>query len=666
MPLDNLSLPVDIPWERECVSGRMIDRNICDREFPYRWRSSVAVFSYEPPEEYQEYEGQIVSYLKVIGTVTGFQPDPEEVGLAERRVDSYWLDPGLIEDYKDIVSDYYGCYGAILEVAVAPPAGYDPCADEDGDGTDGSDGDGDGGDGDDDVIIDVDEEEEGQDEEEQEEVPLSEYPYIVDFEPKKREVYETVTETGEQMSRSLENVNVRKGTTTTDTHEVLDVFSGFNVGVQTQKGGGELGVQGQWGTRDIDKEERTDVRTTDRAREMRESFSHTTQLTQMYHQLSSYHLGTNRAVFYMLPRPHIAQAEETFVNGPRLLEGIQEFMLVVMRPDDMDAPGVEAYLETAHIASEPNYEYETDTAPLTLHVEAPCIDTGGGFGDDSNTTEAEKSETYRPPTGWEVDVGRNGGAEITTKSGERVRETGFTAIERDHVTIHGKVDTRFEDRGWGQDNVCHEGWLDMQATVYIRKKEPTVADYDQNLWLTGRGVCCGCEPPARPFDVSDMVTWEVQLEDSMAAPVGGDTQMSIEDANRLRADIGRTLTRGVNNVDRYAFGSRRFVETEFLSRTLSKLVWRSDHPNNEDVTEIEGLAPEIREKIAERAPGVSRGRLLHAPLAELEDRFELDHDEARHLRRATLGLEGPLPPRRDRWDPPSRSNGADGGDVDIE
>lgn len=648
MPLDNLSLPVDIPWERECVSGRMIDRNVCDREFPYRWRSSVAVFSYEPPEEYQEYEGQIVSYLKVIGTVTGYQPDPEEVGLAERRVDSYWSDPGLIENYKDIVSDYYGCYGAILEVAVTPPAGYDGCEDENGDG----------GDSDDAIVAEA-----GQ--EEQEEVPIAAYPYIVDFEPKKREVYETVTETGEQMSRSLENVNVRKGTTTTDTHEVLDVFGGFNVGVQTPKGGGEFGVQGQWGTRDIDKEERTDVRTTDRAREMRESYSHTTQLTQMYHQLSSYHLGTNRAVFYMLPRPHIVQAEETFVNGPRLLEGIQEFMLVIMRPDDMGPPGVEAYLETAHIASEPNFEHETDTASLTLHVEAPCVDSGGGFGDDSNTTEAEKSETYRPPTEWEVDIGRNGGAEIITKSGERVRETGFTAIERDHVTIHGKVDTRFEDRGWGQDNVCHEGWLDMQATVYIRKKEPTVSDYEQNLWLTGRGVCCGCERPSRPFDVSDMVTWEVALEDTVATPVGSDTQMSMQDANRLRADIGRTLMNGVNNVNRYAFGSRSFAETEFLSRTMSKLVWQSDHPNNEDVTEIDGIAPEIRAKVAEHAPGVSRGRLLRAPLAELEDRFELDHDQARQLRRATLGLEGSLPPRKDRWDPPSQRNGIDEGDVDI-
>ena len=32
-----------------------------------------------------------------------------------------------------------------------------------------------------------------------------------------------------------------------------------------------------------------------------------TRLMQMYHQLDSYHLGTNRAIFFMLPRPHIVQ-----------------------------------------------------------------------------------------------------------------------------------------------------------------------------------------------------------------------------------------------------------------------------------------------------------------------------------------------------------------------
>src|SRR5437016_1666511 len=125
-------------------------------------------------------------------------------------------------------------------------------------------------------------------------------------------------------------------------------------------------IQGQWGTRDISQNEYSDVRTTDNSKEQRENYSHTTQLTQMYQQLNSYHLGTNRAVFFLLPRPHIIDDKETpltFVNGPRRLEGIQEFFLVVMRPKEIKDICVEAYLETAHVGEVATYgnRSKTDT-----------------------------------------------------------------------------------------------------------------------------------------------------------------------------------------------------------------------------------------------------------------------------------------------------------------
>ena len=67
----------------------------------------------------------------------------------------------------------------------------------------------------------------------------------------------------------------------------------------------------------------------------------------MYHRLTGYHVGTNRAPFFMLPRPHIVQGPQTFVKGPRQLEGIQEFFLVVMRPRTWEEFCIEAFLETA-------------------------------------------------------------------------------------------------------------------------------------------------------------------------------------------------------------------------------------------------------------------------------------------------------------------------------
>ena len=81
MGLNVLTLPVDIPWKRLCVSGDMNDGALCDARFPPRWRSSIAIFSYQPPDEDQMYENMVVSYLKVSCTVTGYQAGRGEVGL---------------------------------------------------------------------------------------------------------------------------------------------------------------------------------------------------------------------------------------------------------------------------------------------------------------------------------------------------------------------------------------------------------------------------------------------------------------------------------------------------------------------------------------------------------------------------------------------------------
>ncbi len=610
MAITALSLPIDVPWRRLCVSDDMIDRKVCDRKFPYRWRSSVAVFAYQPPDEQQAYEGMIVSYLKVACTITGFQMDPQEVGIKDRRVDSYWNDPAVIENYKEMVSNYYGCYGAILEVAAAPSGTREEVAN----------------------------------------IPVTQYPYFADFEPKKRELYEMVSETGEIMSRSLENVNVRKGTTTTDGHEVTDSvgFSG-KIGAEYKGIKGELGFQTQSGTRDMTQEEYTNIRSTDQGREMRETFSHTTELTQMYHQFNSYHLGTNRAVFFMLPRPHIVQADNTFVNGPRLLEGIQEIFLVVMRPKEVKNICVEAYLETAHIVNEPIYKYTTSTGTLTLHVAKKAVEVDLEGADDSQDQPAETSETYTPPDGWEVDLGRDGGYKIDSVSGVRYTVATVTEATSDHVTAFGRVVARYQDDTWPDENEFLDASLDMKVTVYIRKKKPDVEGYNQTLWLTGRGLCC-C--PQSRVRIPPSVVWEGPLRDPIKVGIGRTHVLTVRDANRIRAEVGQKLLQVVNHPNRYPFGTVGFTETRFLGRSMAALVRTDKHPDNHPVSQIKGMEPTIRDKIAQVAPKISRGRLLQMSTDEQIDRFSLSPEEARRLRRALLGLEGPLPDAKRRWDRP--------------
>lgn len=250
MGTDLLSLPVDIPCRRLCVTPEMIDTTYADEQFPFKWRRSTAIFTYEPPVEDQVDAGVTVSYLKVACTITGFQPaeDPDVV----QRVASYWNTERPIAEWARMLRTYHGCFGAIVQVAVFPMGDPDEVA----------------------------------------KIPRDRFPYFADFEPKRRELYKVVTETGEAMSRTLEQVGVDKGLTTTGSDEVLDVFAGSS----SQGGGGfslfGFGIgasgassqQGQWGTRSMNQDQVSNVRSSDQARKARETLSHTTQLTQLYHQ----------------------------------------------------------------------------------------------------------------------------------------------------------------------------------------------------------------------------------------------------------------------------------------------------------------------------------------------------------------------------------------------
>src|SRR5262249_27701997 len=104
---------------------------------------------------------------------------------------------------------------------------------------------------------------------------------------------------------------------------------------------------------------------TDASRERREKNATTTNLSQMYNLLTGYHPGTNRAVFLMLPRPHVLQPTDhrTFVQGLRYIEGVQDFFLIVVRSKDIHGLSIEAFMQTGHFPEDvavcqPPVEYD--------------------------------------------------------------------------------------------------------------------------------------------------------------------------------------------------------------------------------------------------------------------------------------------------------------------
>ena len=92
------------PWKRGCHDGPAGSApEPCDLIVPPRWRSSIAVFRHDPPDEFQPMPHSRVSYLKVCVTLAPFAPELE-VKLGRRAA-------GMLEEA-------FPCHGALLHVTV--------------------------------------------------------------------------------------------------------------------------------------------------------------------------------------------------------------------------------------------------------------------------------------------------------------------------------------------------------------------------------------------------------------------------------------------------------------------------------------------------------------------------------------------------------------------
>ncbi|MFD8559704.1 hypothetical protein ACFV1N_20685 [Streptosporangium canum] len=326
----------------------MIDTNFGDFTFGPKWRSSLAVYYYIVPEEEtaDEYPNSRIVYLKFTCSITGY--NPSETLASTKRVAE---DSGALDDLQrsawEVISgsawsaEYWPCLGAIMQLAVYPS-------------------------GDDNVGPD-------------------DYPYILDFEPKKREMFEAVTEGAEFLKGSLDRTEITKGTTGVKGTEVGG-SAGFSIG-----GFGLTGSAARTST-----DTTINQNTTDTSREARETLSRTTQSSQMYQLFNGYHLGSNRALFVIAPRPHTvsdrAQTEFNLIDGPRKLEGIQDVFLVVHMPKTLAGFCLQAGLDTGHSV--------TTTVPYQALMSRPVDDHGPTQpnGEDDRPVPPPTPPPPPPPT----------------------------------------------------------------------------------------------------------------------------------------------------------------------------------------------------------------------------------------------------------------------------
>jgi hypothetical protein len=318
MSTQAMTMPLDVTWQRLAYSRDMLDTNFGDANFPPKWRTSMAIYSYVVPEAQtaQEYPDARIVYLRLTCSITGWNPSEDlldAVNLEQPRDALDDLQTSLWEviHAQGWAKTYWPCLGAIAQIGIYAHH------------TDGD-------------------------------VAPDDFPYIVDFEPKKRELYETRSETGEFVSGSSAKINVQKGATTTSSTEESDILTGIGGGVKVGPVGANANVGGEWGTRQKTGTESVDITNKDASRERRETTSFSTTVNQMYQLFNGYHLGTNRAVFYVEPRPHIVdQTEQTnsnLIRGQRKLEGLQDVFLVVHVPKRLSGICVQASLDTTHRA----------------------------------------------------------------------------------------------------------------------------------------------------------------------------------------------------------------------------------------------------------------------------------------------------------------------------
>lgn len=567
-----LGLPTDIPWKRICFTDDMTDLDICDGETPPKWHSSIAVFQFEPEEEFQPHDDLTLSYLKVSVTLTGFHSREKEL---EGSVNFSNMESEEIKNLEDILNEYQPCSGAIVQVSVGPKKSDD--------------------------------------------TPVEAYPYFVDFEPKRRSLYELASETQQLSSRSLQQLNIGKSSASTESQEVLDIDMGWSAGVGVnagKAGGGQLSFSksGQWGTKSIGTDRHGSVSSSNSSDEKRETHSFTTQLSQLYNLLDSYHVGTNRAVFLMSPRPHVVPTESGFVRGPRSLDGIQEFFLVVATKKEEEYC-VAVRLTSSHLAKMDDLDYDerqTEVQGPSVKVAPPTRQdprakkwmvegTAEGIrrgqrvkawymvyskGADSNMTWVV-ADRY---PGYEIDTakGQGGYTPIVSAAGGGKYSVSVAA---DGESLTATVDARAtamylvrtESSIWVDPKApaVHQspGHCDLTLIVYLKSKNKIVPKRKTlEMLVTTRGLCCcgsqderttatdGVIARERLPSVMVQADWEKptehkeesnavpddqmpvdrsgntqQIDDAVISPPVGDVVMTVNEANRLGARIQENL-----------------------------------------------------------------------------------------------------------------------------
>jgi len=582
---DPITPELSIPWKVIATSPDMLDVTYNDRRYPYIWRSSLALSVFEPSENLPSgLCDQKLAFIKLTCSITGYQP-------AEGEGEGVQITfPNLPqEELERVLTEYWGCYGVLVNIAVFP-LGARP-------------------------------------------LNFREYPHILDFLPKNRELVRPVTSTGEVLTASTASLRLDSGLTTTQKNETqVGIKGGYAAG---DRGGWNVegNIEHTWGSSTEAKSE-TEVAG---GAERRLSSGYSTSVDHLYSLLTGYHAGTNRAAFIMLPRPFMEEPTDrrTFVRGLRAIEGVQEFVLVVSRPVTMSGLCIEASLDTAHLPEQVSYDhvpaqYERRDARFTTTVFAPGS-VFAGIGTQTVRLEDSPSAIFRTPDGWVIDRFTAGGGveEVANRStvtaNTNLQEYNFGAVDDRTARVTG----RLRGRDWGLDA---ESVFMRDYIVHMRSEVETnsaTARVSTSMLTTSRHLSAcyesqdGCpQPPQLPLGASTDLQ---HVREELLDTIGG-----------LPGDLYRTImvriktTLVANASDRATRPpALRFTETDYFKDQVLKTLSQSQ--KNEPLSAIESIA----KKFAHLSQLTIQG-VLDKKLVTLRSELGLSSEEAVELRQSII------------------------------
>jgi hypothetical protein len=743
-----LTLPQETTWKLLTVSPDMMDTQFCNKRFPFRWRSSLAVSAFEPkpgalPEEQELCEGRI-TFLKITATITGYQPSREETAEGHASF------PNVpTEELSRIIDQYFACYGALLSVAVFPHpnrkivdkrividftkqipeallpnpfesegASFEVVGQPDNRITDifpaGGDGQGElnlfqesvvtlpatlrveakvvhfnaagvemeafngttsigskaagpeqgqihqlviEGEGINRVVFRAPQNEAALLEFAylgKESIPfaLIEFPHIIDVEPKTRDLIQASSETGEILTSSKSNVKTNKSLTHTDSSE-----TGYKLGAT----GGlkdKFSVTGEITHKNTETEQDNWSVATDASRERQEKEGSTTQISQLYNLLSSYHIGTNRALFLMLARPHVLQPTDhrTFADGLRQIEGTQEFLLIVARPPEMRGLCIEAFLETGHFPEgltpeEPKEEFDENEEEFT----ATAFADNGNFSGSCTSIESDLSATYtieggrvidrRPERG--PDSGHPGMKEIANNSNGQAN----SSLERYDYKPISDAAVQVSGRICGQSLQRDKARFNRTYRVFTRSTEPKPNTGEpkvplEKLLITSRGLCvcflsgenCPAIEPGFRFPGKDNVDPIVDEREITISPALLTRSVSRETRlpamKELLTKIQNAMTTSGRLPQRRAFEEAPgFLGSDYFKDQIKRVLPR-DHLNS-TLANVSDLPREVLDSLGKTC---TVAEALELDLARFTQRTGLNVADAINARRRLLGL----------------------------